>query len=652
MEHSDAIRPTRRLAITWLSLLHLWRTSAGLATDDIMGTKVWLDQHLFNMTLKTNVQPDGKRLFKMSESKAIERGLSPWPPQTLPTLCYLGLGQSSVEYLAALAQLFPELQLVLMEVQESQWIKVLYDLLADQKDRVQLGRVEEFAESRGAHRRSCQAISWSADTPPFSFYRYRELFYSAPYVLALFNMHGCTEETKSSEVPKHYCEYLYSAFQSTLCGRVNEDKIADYYGERVYMALVDSVCGESVCMCHAQPDVFVDVHFEHLCREDQEPHFPGQWGQDYFLVNNIFPLTSKLADGIYVDIGASHPFHLSNTAFFDICMGWRGICIEPDPRSAIPLRAMRSCKVINGCAWANQTKMRFLSSGELSAAVEDAGSIGLQSAADDDSQTYFEAQCAPLHDLLAEALPEIVVKVATDGLVQRPVIDLISVDAEGAEVEIFRNFPFEKWYIRTIVIETSRQTATAIDSLLLPAGFVKVAVLGKDAVYVRLSEMHRLSSGTLNLPQKIAWNEPGTDSDVISYHRFQRLFGVDGNLDDEVGDQRLQNETELERQGARFDAWREREANRMKHSVEEASVGNLLSGIKLDVLEQPEVQRAMKDPRVKQALAVLLNDADSFERLVMGDAYLLNTIAILTEAGVVRHPKVQAMVDSMVDQKR
>ena len=36
--------------------------------------------------------------------------------------------------------------------------------------------------------------------------------------------------------------------------------------------------------------------------------------------------------GVYVDVGSSHPFHLSNTAFVDSCMGWQGLCLEPNPR--------------------------------------------------------------------------------------------------------------------------------------------------------------------------------------------------------------------------------------------------------------------------------------------------------------------------------
>ena len=123
---------------------------------------------------------------------------------------------------------------------------------------------------------------------------------------------------------------------------------------------------------------------------------------------------------------------------------------------------------------------------------------------------------------------------------RKPRIDLISVDAEGAELEIFKDFPFQSWDIRCIIVETSRRTSMALDSLFLPQGFVKVAVLGKDAIYLSLSQLKTYPiSGQLLLPKAIFWNEPGSDSEFTDYVRFQRFFGLDGDLDEDVGDQRF-----------------------------------------------------------------------------------------------------------------
>ena len=45
----------------------------------------------------------------------------------------------------------------------------------------------------------------------------------------------------------------------------------------------------------------------------------AQWQQDWFIYQNLFP--SKVENGLYVDVGAFHPFKLSNTVFFDQCLG-------------------------------------------------------------------------------------------------------------------------------------------------------------------------------------------------------------------------------------------------------------------------------------------------------------------------------------------
>lgn len=605
--------------------------TAGVAHGDLMGTKVWLDQHLFNMTLKTTRLENGGKVFLMSEEKALENSLD-WPPMFWPTLCFLGLGPSSIEYLTAIAQFFPELQLVLLEVEDGQWLQTLQESLGEGQHRITLGRVEEFAEARGPERKSCQAISWSADTPPFSFYKYRELFYSTPYVLALFNMQGCTPESRSDQADKYYCEYLYSSFQSTMCGRINEQKKADYDGEEIYVASVDAGCTENICMCHAHPDTFLDFHFEQLCRKGEEHRFMGQWGQDEFLMRNVFRLDQRKGVGVYVDVGASHPFHLSNTAYFDLCLGWRGACLEPNPRSRPILKALRTCEVVSACAWANSTKMRFDNMGELAAPTTDDTLQPSVPYEMDESlsfgSTYFEATCEPLHDLLRP------LEWARSSSSRRPVIDLLSVDAEGAEIEIFRHFPFEAWDIRAVVVETSRRTSAAVDSLLLPRGFIKIAVLGKDAVYVSQSMARSLPPEGPLLPDRIQWNEPGTDEDSTEYTRFQRYFGVDGDLDVEVGDQRLLNETELARQAQRTEAHHNASMEEVKRAARNSIVGGLLSERQRQAMEEPWVQDAMRDLQVKNALSLLGSDGPAFEREVRSSARLREKLAALAEAGV------------------
>mmetsp|Transcript_89799 Transcript_89799/g.228432 ORF Transcript_89799/g.228432 Transcript_89799/m.228432 type:complete len:275 (+) Transcript_89799:1-825(+) len=263
--------------------------------------------------------------------------------------------------------------------------------------------------------------------------------------------------------------------------------------------------------------------------------------------------------------------------------------------------------------------------------------------------TFFEARCAPLHDLLVEAVPA-VFSASDDGdwTDGRPIVDFMSVDAEGAEVDIFKNFPFEAWDIRVIVVEVSRKTCMAIDSLLLPAGFVKIAVLGKDAVYVSRAMLASLPA-KLQLPGRIQWNEPGTDEDSIEYRRFQRFFGVEGNLDDDVGDQRLLNETELERQGLRTEAKHNASIASLVQAASESLFGGVLSDREREAMEIPWVQDAMKDSQVKAALALLAAaDEEGFRKSLAKSARLRTKIAELHKVGAVLHRAAAEVIDAAV----
>jgi hypothetical protein len=56
----------------------------------------------------------------------------------------------------------------------------------------------------------------------------------------------------------------------------------------------------------------------------------AQYSQDIFLFHNLYrdwPLQGRT--GFYVESGANDPLSLSTTLFFDKCLGWKGLCIEP-----------------------------------------------------------------------------------------------------------------------------------------------------------------------------------------------------------------------------------------------------------------------------------------------------------------------------------
>lgn len=56
----------------------------------------------------------------------------------------------------------------------------------------------------------------------------------------------------------------------------------------------------------------------------------AQFGEDIMMLP-FFESHGLLNDGFFVDVGAHHPFRMSNTAIYYNCFGWRGINIEANP---------------------------------------------------------------------------------------------------------------------------------------------------------------------------------------------------------------------------------------------------------------------------------------------------------------------------------
>ena len=76
--------------------------------------------------------------------------------------------------------------------------------------------------------------------------------------------------------------------------------------------------------------------------------FTSQSAQDRWLYERFF---SKLGRrGVYVDVAANHYKRISNTFFFDRCLQWKGVCVEPNPIYHDGLRKHRSCALIDTCA--------------------------------------------------------------------------------------------------------------------------------------------------------------------------------------------------------------------------------------------------------------------------------------------------------------
>lgn len=76
-------------------------------------------------------------------------------------------------------------------------------------------------------------------------------------------------------------------------------------------------------------------------------------GQDIFVWRHLFAArlssSTSFSHGVYVESGANHWRAASNTFFFDKCLGWDGLCVEPNRQFHAGLRAHRSCVLVPEC---------------------------------------------------------------------------------------------------------------------------------------------------------------------------------------------------------------------------------------------------------------------------------------------------------------
>lgn len=136
------------------------------------------------------------------------------------------------------------------------------------------------------------------------------------------------------------------------------------------------------------------------------PEFHSQFGEDRWIEENLKP-----AVGNFCEIGAYDGVASSNTLHFEK-LGWSGLCVEAVPRLAAQCQANRKC-LVWCCAAGPLAFSRFYLN------PNDAGAGGLSRAG-----VPIPVICAPLSDLIFHS-----------GFER---IDLLSIDTEGTELEVWR----------------------------------------------------------------------------------------------------------------------------------------------------------------------------------------------------------------------
>jgi FkbM family methyltransferase len=217
------------------------------------------------------------------------------------------------------------------------------------------------------------------------------------------------------------------------------------------------------------------VHGSALGRFPPIGTYPSQFGQDKWVIEEVFHFKKS---GFFVDIGANNGLELSNTYVLEKFLKWKGICIEANPSHYQSLHDKRGDSInLNVCLDETNHVVEFRCDNNLFAGIVDA---------DTDNRTAnTPQQLAELEKngkiirMLTKTLEQVLEECNAPHI-----IDFLSIDVEGAETRILRNFPFGTYTFLAIAIE---RPSPELRQILQKNGYVLVGHNPCDEYYVHRS---------------------------------------------------------------------------------------------------------------------------------------------------------------------
>jgi len=212
--------------------------------------------------------------------------------------------------------------------------------------------------------------------------------------------------------------------------------------------------------------------FEFPAQDDH--YFASQNNQDALLYKIFF--YDKL-DGVYFDLAAFDPRFISNTYFFDVCLGWEGICVEGDYRKWGDLESQRTCKLKKSCVADKEGEMYFVSDGTGLSGLQGHNKVNLEGLKDGTADER-KLKCFTVSQILDEYKTEIPLL---------PHIDYFSLDIEGAEMMALRGIDFSKVQIDIFTAEISDPRDSDVNDFLISHGYIPLLKTGDDTIFIHNS---------------------------------------------------------------------------------------------------------------------------------------------------------------------
>lgn len=255
----------------------------------------------------------------------------------------------------------------------------------------------------------------------------------------------------------------------------------------------------SLDWCSVPRDITSRISDENACKCTNPQEWKAQTGQDRYLWERLFSLQKDLCcGGIFVEFGARNGIEHSNTYVFEKYQGWKGLLFEVDPNEYAQLAENRPLShVIHGAICpSNETQVTIAMSSVGGWTGPSNTYDGTRKNMNNVFRQYQNITC---HNL-------------ADELRQRNIhrVDYMTIDTEGSELDIVRDFPWNEFDVRVVQIEqldartfqSQRGKKTATIQHMYRFGYKLLSVYEiapydtMDLMFVRLPNNELLSNRT------------------------------------------------------------------------------------------------------------------------------------------------------------
>jgi FkbM family methyltransferase len=173
------------------------------------------------------------------------------------------------------------------------------------------------------------------------------------------------------------------------------------------------------------------------------------------------------ADGVCVEVGAANGFRGSNTLYFEK-MGWRTLCIEPNPEYYDMVNSTRKESIQCACGPENASDIPFT--------IYDIGQRNIMSSVSGlrpDERLVKEHEDKNLINRSYQILVDVrtLDSVLTEAKFEKD-IDFISIDTEGTELDVLHGLDLTHWNIKLLVVENNYNDKN-IEEYLNKFGYIK-----------------------------------------------------------------------------------------------------------------------------------------------------------------------------------